>query len=685
MERPEKIDPGPEREQRIRDLLGRMTLPEKINEMSCNTRITRHAVMVPRYNYWTYDAGGNRRLGIPKLKFSDGPRGVTIGHSTCFPVSMARGATWDPGLEERVGSVIGYEARAQGANFFGGVCINLLRHPGWGRAQETYGEDPYHLGAMGVALIAGTQKHLMACAKHFACNSIEESRFFVNVKADERTLREIYLPHFKKCVDAGVAAFMSAYNKVNGQLCGHNSVLLQDILKDEWGFEGFVVSDFLWGVKDTAAAANAGLDIEMPIIRFYGKKLLRAVQSNEVPEAKIDEAVLRILRQKDRFAKVGEPAAYDRKMAACHDHAALAREVALKSIVLLKNEKNALPLDREKIRTLAVIGGLADRANLGDLGSSRVRPPYAVTPLQGLRKKAGTQIRIVYHRGKNLSAATRAAREADAVIVVAGLSSRNEGEFLPLPGVKIGGDRMDLRLPKPQEELIAAAAGENPRCIVVLEGGSAIIMESWKERVAAILMAWYPGMEGGNALAEILFGDANPCGKLPIVFPASADQLPFFDNQAREIEYGYYHGYRLLDKKNQVAAFPFGFGLSYTRYKYENLRLSAKKIGKSGRLAVEVDVTNAGERAGEEVIQLYVGYPGSKVDRPVKDLKGFGRLALAPGETKTLSLDLPIADLAYYNPKAKAWEIEEIEYLANVGPSSRKEDLLTAGFAVSGA
>ena len=675
-----------ERERRVRELLSRMTLEEKVGQMSCSTPLYWQAVMVARYNYKTYDSGGNPRLGIPAIRFSDGPRGVTVGHSTCFPVALARGAAWDPALEERVGSAIGVEARARGANYFGGVCINLLRHPGWGRAQETFGEDPFLLGALGVAMIRGLQRHLMACAKHFACNSIEESRFFVDVKVDERTLREIYLFHFQRCVEAGVASVMSAYNQVNGRLCGHNPHLLRDILKRDWKFDGFVISDFVWGVKDTAAAANAGLDLEMPLVRFYGRKLYKAVRQGRVPEAAIDEAVTRILRQKDRFARVGDPAGYHRSQVACAEHTKLALEAARKSIVLLKNENAVLPLDRKKLKTLAVIGQLAKKANLGDVGSSRVRPPYTVTPLQGIRQKCGGAIKVVNGSGANLPEARRIAREADVVIVVAGLTWKEEGEFLPLPVVKFGGDRIDLRLPPGQEELIKAAAEENKRCIVVLEGGSAIITEAWKDKVAAMLMAWYPGMEGGNAIAEVLFGEVNPSGKLPILFPQSPEQLPHFDNRARQIEYGFYHGYRKFDKEGLEPAFPFGFGLSYTSYQYGNLRLSEESIGQSGKLIVRVDVTNVGDRAGEEVVQLYVGYHGSKVDRSVKELKGFCRVALQPGETKTVTLELRAQDLAYYNMNTNAWEVEEIEYTAWVGPSSRPEDLqLRETFRIAGA
>jgi len=663
-------------ESRVKELLARMSLDEKIQQMSGEVlgNIVRMAEGYGKYD--TVNTPANRRLGIPGIRFIDGPRGVNLKGSTCFPVSMARGATWDPNLETRVGEAMGYEARARGANFYGGVCINVVRHPSWGRSQETFGEDPYLIGRMGAGMLTGLQNHVMACAKHFAGNSIDKSRHFVNVRIAERTLREIYLPHFKTCVDAGVASVMSAYNNLNGYLCGHNPHLLREILKGDWGFQGFVISDFGLGVKDTVAAANAGLDIEMPSTMHYGKKLKQAVLDGKVPEPAIDEAVTRILRQKLRFSHLEDKGGYSLKKIAGPEHTALAREVAQKGMVLLKNEGLVLPLKREQIKTLAVLGELADTINIGDKGSSTVRPPYVITPLAGIQAKAGNGVKIVYDSGQNLGSAQAAAKEADAAIVVVGCTYQDEGE---------GYDRLRLSLSDHQEQLILAVAKSNPRGIVVVEGGGAIIMENWKDQVPAILMAWYPGMEGGAALAEILFGEVNPSGKLPLTFPRSPDQLPFFSNTAKEIEYGYYHGYRLADKKGFEPAFPFGFGLSYTQYQYSNLRLNQKEMRKSGTLEVKVDVTNVGQRAGEEVVQLYVGYPGSQVDRPVKELKAFGRLALEPGETKTLSLEVKAQDLAYYNVEKGAWEIEEIQYPLQVGSSSRARDLLTETFRVTGA
>lgn len=662
-----------EREARTGELVSAMTLDEKVAQMSGSANLLELGIMLVRYNYKPFDSGENRRLGIPPIRFTDGPRGVALGHSTCFPVSMARGATWDPELEERVGDVVGVEARSQGANFFGGVCINLPRHPGWGRSQETFGDDPYHLGVMGVAMTRGLQRHVMACAKHYACNSIEEARFFVDVRVGERVLREVYLPHFKACVDAGVAAIMSAYNKVNGRYCGQNDHLLRDILKRDWGFRGLVMSDFFLGVRDTIEGANGGLDIEMPSARVFGRKLKKAVLRGQVKEEVIDEAATRVIRQKARFAKVGEPEAYDRKKVAGREHADLALEVARKGIVLLKNEGGALPISREGIRKVAVIGELAARPNIGDKGSSQVRPPYVVTALQGIRDRAGS-VAVEYEGGKDIARAARFAREANAAVVVVGTRWNDEGEAMPGP-LKLGGDREDLRLPAEQEGLIRAVAGESDRCIVVIEAGSAVTMETWKDDVEAILMAWFPGMEGGHAIADILFGDVNPSGKLPLTFPKSTDQLPFFDRKARSIEYGYYHGYRLFDRDGLEAAFAHGFGLSYTEYSYGNLKLGATDIGKDGALEVGVEVTNAGGMAGEEIAQLYVGCEGSSVDRPLKELKGFARVRLEPGETKVVSFSVKAPDLAYYDEGSGSWVVEEGEYTVYVGPSSRSEDL----------
>jgi beta-glucosidase len=671
-------------EEKARHLLAQMTPEEKVGQMSGDTPAMLGVLwLLTGYGRRPIPAGANRRLSVPGIRFSDGPRGVVVYHSTCFPVSMARGASWDTGLEERIGEAMGIEAKSQGANLLGNVCINVLRHPAWGRAQETYGEDPYHLGEMGAASVRGVQRHVMACVKHFAANSIENARFKVDVRMDERTLREVYLPHFKRCVDEGVAVVMSAYNKVNGHYCGHHRHLLRDILRGEWAFQGLVVSDFMWGIH-SAEAADAGLDLEMPFTVHFGRKLLRLVRQGRVPESVIDEAVLRILRQKIRFGQGGEPERYGPRSVVSEAHRALAREAAQKSMVLLKNERAkdsdqpVLPIDLTRVKRLAVIGRLAARANTGDRGSSMVRPPYVVTPLQGLRRAVAEICTVTYSDGKNMDRAVELARRADTVVVVAGYTHRDEGEYL----FHRSGDRDSLTLKPRDEMLIQRVAAANPRTVVVMMGGSAIITESWREKIPAILMAWYPGMEGGHALADILLGRVNPSAKLPCSFPRSDEQLPFFDKHARSIEYARFHGYRLMDQEGHEPAFPFGFGLSYTTFAYSDLRLDAADVAADGTTQVSVAVTNTGGVAGDEVIQLYVGYEGSQVDRPVKELKGFSRVYLEPGQTRRVVLPLAARQVAYYDEQRSRWVIEPITCRVYVGPSSRADQLLSAQFAV---
>jgi beta-glucosidase len=654
----------------ISDILAEMSLAEKLNEM--------HGIgFLPLDGLW--HTAENERLGIPGFRMVDGPRGVSAfaGTATAFPVGMARGATWDPPLEERVGEAIGREVRAKGGSVLLAPTINILRHPRWGRAQETYGEDPLHLGRMGVAFIRGAQRYVVASAKHYALNNIENTRYWVNVSVDERTLREIYLPHFRMAVREGhVGSVMSAYNRVNGYYCSANFPLLSRILKDDWGFNGFVESDWFFGTWSSVESAMAGLDIEMPAPIFYGNLLFAAVAAGAVPEGTIDEAVRRILRVKYCFDLDTNPPEPDPEEVATEEHAALALEVARKAIVLLKND-GILPLDRESVESVVVVGKLADTPNHGDNGSSAVAPPYVITPLSGIRNRAGG-VHVEYVAGNPLSEDDRAAIErADATVVVAGLTAAEEGE-----AIVVGkGDRVNLRLPAGQEQLIADVAELNGRTIVVLEGGSVITLETWLPRVEAVLMAWYPGQEGGNAIADVLFGDVNPSGRLPSTWPRSEGDLPAFMNDQSQVEYGYYHGYLHVDREGIEPRFPFGYGLSYTTFAYGNLTLSDETVPGDGALRVGVDVSNTGAVLGEEVVQLYVSCTGSRVDRPVRALKGFQKVLVEPGETRRVFFDLAAEDLAFYDVEAEEWEVESISYTVHVGPLSRNLPL-SATFAV---
>jgi beta-glucosidase len=655
---------------RARELLDELTLHEKLHLLSGDTPpISGLIGLVRHYNEEPYVAGAVPRLGIGGIRFSDGPRGVVMGHATAFPVPMARGASFDTDLEQRIGDAIGVECRALGANLFAGVCVNLLRHPAWGRAQETYGEDSHLLGEMGAALVRGVQRHVMACVKHFACNSIEDSRFRVDVRVDEDDLRDIYLPHFRRVVDEGVAAVMTAYNRVNGSHCGHHHHLITEILKGEWGFDGFVMSDFVLGVR-SADAVNAGLDLEMPF-RLRFRRLARLTRSGWVPHQRVDDAAVRILRQQLRF---GENDRYRLEQVAGAEHRALAREAAERSIVLLRNRvlgriaetedmgsgagptdedtggpatatngdapaggewRRVLPLDPHSVESLAVFGRLAALPVTGDRGSSHVRAPSVVTLLDGLQG-AGERhvIDVRYQQGQDLGAAGFAASRADAAVVVAGYTHRDEGEKV----LRRGGDRKQLTLHPEDERLIRTVAATNRRTIVVLIGGSAIVTDAWREQVGAILMAWYPGMEGGHAVARVLFGDVNPGGRLPCTWPRSAEQLPPFDPGATSIHYGPLHGYRLMQATERSPAFPFGFGLSYTTFEH------GRPVGRrswDGTIAVTVPVTNSGTCIGDEVVQLYLDEPLGSDPRPLRALRGFRRVTVAPGATMNVTLPVP--------------------------------------------
>jgi len=437
-----------------KEILGRLTLEQKVDLMGANFYMDKLQELMDslgaedsHYNITPYAAGGIDGV-IPPVQFCDGPRGVVcgIGQTTCFPVSMARGATFDPALEEEIGHAIGREVRAFGGNLFAGVCINLPYNPGWGRSQETYGEESFAIGRMGAALVRGVQdEDVMACVKHYAFNQMENARFKVSVYADKRTEREVFLPHFKDCVDAGAASIMSSYNLYNQVKCGHHKYLLSRVLKEEWGFDGFVMSDFIYGVNDTVEAANGGQDLEMVITNYFGDNLVKAVRDGFVPESKVDEAALRLIRTVLAFDRGHKE--YDMSVVGCPAHIALAKRAAEESVTLIKNE-GVLPLDKKAVRKLAVIGKLANVENIGDHGSSRVYPAYAVTPLEGIAKVA-PDVEVVYADGSNIEAAKKAAAEADAAVFVVGFNHDDEGEYIAgddfgsMSGaaMSVGGDR----------------------------------------------------------------------------------------------------------------------------------------------------------------------------------------------------------------------------------------------------
>ena len=543
---------------------------------------------------------------------------------------------------------------------------------------------------------------------------MENSRFQVDVNISDRALHEIYLPHFKRVIDKGnVAAVMSAYNSMNGEWCGQNRTLLTDILKDRWGFEGFVLTDFIFGMDDSKKAALAGQDIEMPFRMIHYQHLKGLVEEGEVPMSRIDDAASRILTQQIKWSK---PVKYGGEIIGCKEHRALAQKVAEKSMVLLKNENSLLPL--KDIKKLAIIGKLADSTETGDEGSSNTRPQQVVSSLEGIRSKLKDTVEIIHNNGEDLESAIADAKTADAVIMIVGYTHEDEGEYVP-PGMfrkkaylmpepasleedkiaegflapensgdttsdsfSLGGDREDLRLHPKDVQLIRAVAHSNKNTVVSIIAGSAVIMEEWKNEVPAILMQWYSGMEGGNALANILVGDVNPGGKLPFVIPTSADHLPYFDYDAKSITYDLWHGYRKLEKEGNQPAFPFGFGLSYTNFEYKNLRLDKDIYRNSDNIKVTLDVLNRGKFDGEEVVQVYISAINSKVERAPKELKAFTRTPIAAGEARTVTLDIPVNDISYYDETAKDFIVEPVEYEIFAGRHSLDAQALKTKFRI---
>lgn len=665
------------------------------------------------YNVRPLAHGAVDRLGIPGIRFVDGPRGAVSGHGTAFPVSMARGATWDLEIEERVGRAIGEEIRAEGGNFFGGVCINLPRHPAWGRAQETYGDEPYHLGEFGAALTRATQQWVMACAKHYALNSMENARFTVDVTVQEDVLHEVYLPHFKRTVDEGVAAIMSSYNSVNGEWVGQNHHLLHEVLREQWGWDGITVSDFIWGLRDAAASLNAGLDLEEPFAQQRDQHLRTQIEEGESSWAMVERAGVRLLAAQLRSYASRTAEDPSPETMASSEHRALAREVGARAMVLLKNEPvddaPLLPLDPATKR-IAVIGRLATAENMGDLGSSQVRPPSHVTPLEGIRSAfPGSEISLV--SDDDPAAAAEAARQADVAIIVAGYDMRDEGEYVGsetmsrpellalfpekpegsslsaggdgnvvmTAGDEYGGDRDELTLRAVDEEIIRAVAAANPRTVVSIVTAGAVLMENWRSHVPAVLMMWYAGMEGGHALADVLTGAHNPSGRLPFSVPTSEEHLPSFDRDATSIDYGRFHGQRLLDELGVEAAYPHGFGLSFTSFSIDEVAAGSVR---SGALDVTAEVTNHGKREGRHVVQVY----GRRTDGRRSGetlLVGFASAAVPAGRSVTVTVPVSLEPLSAWDGRSKQLVLPEGEVVLEVG--AHAHDPASISLEISGA
>lgn len=679
-------------------LLSRMSLRQKVYEMSGHGIARFGASMVFSKKLKQVKAGGNKKLGIPPTVFNDGPRGLFhYKGATAFPVTMARGASWDTELEQRVGEAMAKEIRAVGGNYSGAVCMNLLRHPAWGRAQETYGEDPHHVGEMASALLTGIQKHhVQACVKHFAANSMENNRFGGSMNMSERTLHEVYLPHFKKTIERGAASVMSAYNKLNGEYCGHHRYLLTTILRQQWGFKGYVTSDWSYGLFDAQKGIQAGMNVEMPTGKVYRYNTIkRLMRQNKITAQQIDTLVFPILRTKWLFAARVDSMVYTKNLIGCKEHIALAREVAEKSAVLLKNENALLPLQKSAIKKVVLIGSLAALEQTGDYGSSHVFPSYIVSPFEGISQYlSGSGVQVVLVKGSDTVAIQNACRDADVVIAIAGTTQQDEGEYIGRftirdrnkPDAKsgvvkmgilgLGGDRTYLHLHAPDIQAIRAAAAVNKRVVVSLVAGAAITVEEWQSEVPAILQTFYNGMEGGTALARILFGEVNPGGKLPFTVPVNEGDLPPFDSFADTVHYGYYHGYTLFDKTLKPVRYPFGYGLSYTTFKFSNLQTDVR----NDTCFLRLKVKNTGTVYGAEVVQAYVSPPAAEVQMPEKLLRAFAKVYLQPGEEKEIALFFPLQDLQYYDEEHHHWKLLKGEYVIEVGKSSATVDGLRSRF-----
>ncbi|MBN2407915.1 MAG: glycoside hydrolase family 3 C-terminal domain-containing protein [Elusimicrobia bacterium] len=792
-------------EVRVDDLISRMSLKEKLSILGGDS---------------SWQTGSNQRLRIPCMRVTDGPHGVGGGsRSTCFPTGISIASTWDEELVYRIGEVLGRETRANGKDILLGPCVNIHRTPLGGRNFESYSEDPFLSSRMAVAYVKGVQSQgIGTSTKHFACNNQEWDRNNINVEVDERALREIYLPSFKAAVkEAGTLSIMGAYNRLRGEYCCENRYLLTDILKNEWGFDGFVISD--WGaVYHGPEAFDGGCDIEMPGPGkfFNADRLLPLLENGEIDEKLLDDKVRRILRAAFILGLFDSPSKEYRAEKNTPEHKRLAREAAENSIILLKNDKDILPLEIKKVKKIAVIGPNAAFARLGGGGSSTVYPPYTVSPLEGLKNRCGGGIEIVYAEGcsfggnvydipldmisyknksgdirgykaefydnislegkpklvrndKNiqyawgqgspsadipidgfsarwscsfypssdgkyifglssddgsrlyvnetlaidnwgdhgdsyrsctlqmkkgirydirieyyensgdaiirfgmdrldeemLEKAVAAAKDSDIALVFAGLTNAFEGE---------GFDKKDMFLTKAQDDLIKAVASANGNTVVILINGSPVDMSAWIGDIHALVEAWYPGQEGGSAIAAVLFGDVTPSGKLPVTFPkiygdtASSKNYPGSDTV--RYEEGIFIGYRHFDKNGIEPLFPFGYGLSYTGFRYSDLKITPDKKTGGCPYAVDLDVENTGEYEGKEVVQLYVSDTESSLPRPVKELKGFKKVNLKPGEKKTITFLLDRDAFSYYDPGGKSWIAEPGKFVIMIGSSS---------------
>ncbi|MBP8769984.1 MAG: glycoside hydrolase family 3 C-terminal domain-containing protein, partial [Parabacteroides sp.] len=689
-------------EKRIEKLIKKMTLEEKVGLLHGNSK---------------FYVAGVERLGIPEWSLSDGPHGVraeinrhdwayagwTNDSASYFPTGTAFAAAWNPELAYRRGEVLGEEARWRKKDVLLGPGVNIIRSPLCGRNFEYMSEDPYMNSVLAVAYIKGLQSRDVACSvKHFAVNNQETNRTTVDVECSERALREIYLPAFKAAVqEGGALTVMAAYNKFRGEFCAENNYLVRKILRNEWGFDGVYVTD--WGAAhSTVPSMEAGLDLEMGTLIdkyedwYYANPLIEAVKSGKVPMSLVDEKVGDVLRVMIKTNVLDPKKRFGPGSMNTKEHQQATYDAAAEAIVLLKNQNNLLPLDFSSIKSLAVIGDNATRKHSNGGLSSEIKAVYEVTPLEALRAKWGDKVDIRFAQGYEklstfvegsnngqssgtfssktqesdalLKEAVEVARTSDVALLVCGLNHDYDTESF---------DRLNMDIPYGQVELIQEVVKANPRTIVVMIAGSPLNMAAVDICSPAIVWAWFNGMEGGNALVDVLSGKVNPSGKMPFTTPVSLDQSPAHalgNFPGRDLKVNYEEdilvGYRWFDTKGLPVVYPFGYGLSYTTFNYSNLNTDKETYDQADTIQATFTLTNTGDREGAEVAQLYVSDPVCSVMRPVKELKGFKKVFLKPGESRRITLDIPVSSLAFYSEAQSQFVVEPGEFILQLGASA---------------
>ena len=689
-------------EKRIEKLIKKMTLEEKVGLLHGNSK---------------FYVAGVERLGIPEWSLSDGPHGVgaetnrhdwayagwTNDSASYFPTGTAFAAAWNPELAYRRGEVLGEEARWRKKDVLLGPGVNIIRSPLCGRNFEYMSEDPYMNSVLAVAYIKGLQSRAVACSvTHFAVNNQEANRTTVDVECSERALREIYLPAFKAAVqEGGALTVMAAYNKFRGEFCAENNYLVRKILRNEWGFDGVYVTD--WGAAhSTVPSMEAGLDLEMGTLIdkyedwYYANPLIEAVKSGKVPMSLVDEKVGDVLRVMIKTNVLDPKKRFGPGSMNTKEHQQATYDAAAEAIVLLKNQNNLLPLDFSSIKSLAVIGDNATRKHSNGGLSSEIKAVYEVTPLGALRAKWGDKVDIRFAQGYEklstfvegsnngqssgtfssktqesdalLKEAVEVARTSDVALLVCGLNHDYDTESF---------DRLNMDIPYGQVELIQEVVKANPRTIVVMIAGSPLNMAAVDICSPAIVWAWFNGMEGGNALVDVLSGKVNPSGKMPFTTPVSLDQSPAHalgNFPGRDLKVNYEEdilvGYRWFDTKGLPVVYPFGYGLSYTTFNYSNLNTDKKTYDQADTIQATFTLTNTGDREGAEVAQLYVSDPVCSVMRPVKELKGFKKVFLKPGESRRITLDIPVSSLAFYSEAQSQFVVEPGEFILQLGASA---------------